>query len=77
MTEGGTSRAHRSLGIGDHTPIFSCPDCEGGLFDLYSDVKGQPTVMVFLGVECLKEKSEKNILGVSPPFYSYKLKITN
>ena len=59
MSKGEKSQAHRSLGIGDHTPIFSSPDCEGGLFDLYSDVKGQPTVMVFLGDECLKKNSEK------------------
>ena len=68
MSKGEKSQAHRSLGIGDYTPIFSSPDCEGGLFDLYSDVKGQPTVMVFLGDECLKEKSEK--IAAAVDFYT-------
>jgi len=52
------SGSHRAFGIGDHSPIFSCPDCEGGLFDLYSDVIGQPTVMLFAGADSLDVLSD-------------------
>jgi len=48
-----SSEAQRAFGIGDHSPIFSCPDCEGGLFDFYSHVVGLPTVMLFAGNDSL------------------------
>lgn len=48
MNEQSAERDQR-IRIGDHSPIFSCPDCEGGLFDFYSHVVGKPLVMIFAG----------------------------
>lgn len=55
MTGEANAGAGRSFGVGDHSPVFSSPDCDGGTFDLYSHVTGRPTVMVFACEKSLPE----------------------
>lgn len=54
------------LSAGDHSPVFSCTDTEGGVFDFYVEVKGKPILLLFCGDKDLRELKEelldKNII---------------
>lgn len=43
------------LGVGDHSPVFSCNDTDGDLFDFYVAVEGKPVALIFCGDKELKE----------------------
>jgi len=58
---------NQHISIGDHCPIFSCPDCEGGLFDFYSHVVGKPVVMIFTGKSDLIDLAK---YGLSPDIFN-------
>lgn len=44
-----TPVSRRRLQVGDHAPIFACPDSDGVRFEFKSHVLGKPVVMVFNG----------------------------
>lgn len=49
------------LGKGDHSPVFSCTDTDGDLFDFYVAVTGKPIVLIFCGDKDLKDLAESSL----------------
>ena len=49
------------LGKGDHSPVFSCTDIDGDLFDFYVAVTGKPIVLIFCGDRDLKDLAESSL----------------
>ena len=43
------------LGVGDHFPVFSCPDTDDDMFEFYVDVVGKPVVMIFCDDQNLQQ----------------------
>jgi len=49
------------LGVGDHSPVFSCNDTDGDLFDFYVAVTGKPIVFIFCGDTDLNDLAESTL----------------
>jgi predicted 2-oxoglutarate/Fe(II)-dependent dioxygenase YbiX len=55
------TRLKPRLGLGDHSPVFSCDDTDGNLFDFYVAVTGKPVVLIFCGDRDLKDLTESTL----------------
>ncbi len=62
MTQSAQLKPH--LGVGDHSPVFSCNDTEGDFYDFYCDVTGKPVVFIFSGNTDLKDLADP-LLSIS------------
>ena len=49
------------LGVGDHSPVFSCTDTDSNLFEFYTAVTGKPIILIFCGDTDLKKLAESTL----------------